>query len=164
MKGELQMGRKWIAFISVLLISLLVSAGVFVGFEVEAQKAAEKDATDVGEKSSTMALDVLILDNEGYKKDRKGPVEFSHKKHARDYKVLCWECHHEYKDKENIWVPWVETKKCRECHDPMKKEITEIKLQKAFHYNCKGCHKALAKEDKKTGAYQKCAGCHKKES
>ena len=158
------MGRKWIAFLGVLLITVLFAAGMFVGVDVEAQKEAENDATQAGAGSGTMDLDVLILDNEGYKKDRKGPVEFSHRKHAKDYRVLCWECHHEYKDKENVWAPWAETKKCRECHDPLKKEITEIKLQKAFHYNCKGCHKALAKEEKKTGAYQKCAGCHKKQS
>ena len=95
------MDRKWIAFLGVLLITVLSAAGMFVGVEVEAQKAAENDAAQVGEGSGSMELDVVIIDNEGYKKDRKGPVEFSHRKHAQDYRVLCWECHHEYKDKEN---------------------------------------------------------------
>jgi hypothetical protein len=153
------MDRKWMAFLGVLLITVLFAAGMFAGIEVEAQKPAKKDASQVA-----MDLDVIILDTEGYKKDRKGPVEFSHRKHAQDYRVLCWECHHEYKGKENVWVPWAETKKCQECHDPVKKEITEIKLQKAYHLNCKGCHKTLAEEDKRTGAYRKCAGCHKKQS
>ena len=156
------MDRKGVTFLGVLLITVLFAAGMFVGVEVEAQKATENDAAQLGESSGTIDLDTIILDNKGYKKDRKGPVEFSHKKHAQSYRILCWECHHEYKGKNNVWVPWAKTKKCRECHDPMNKEINEIKLQKAFHNQCKGCHKALAKEDKKTGAYQKCGGCHKK--
>ena len=133
------MSLKWISFLGVLLVTILLTAGMFVGVEAEAQKVTGNDATQLGEGSDTMELDVLILDNLGYKKNRKGPVEFSHLKHAQDYRILCWECHHKYKDKENVWVPWAKTKKCRECHDPIKKEITEIKLQKAFHYSpCSG--------------------------
>jgi hypothetical protein len=132
----------------------MLVAGQIVGVDAQTQQA---------EKSTgSQDLDIIMIDNEGYKKDRRGPVEFSHRKHAREYKLLCWECHHEYKDDQNIYAPWGETKKCSQCHDPVKPELNEIKLQKAFHLNCKGCHMGLAKEDKKTGAFKKCNGCHVK--
>ncbi len=110
--------------------------------------------------------DVITIDYSGYKKERKGPVDFTHKKHAMDYKMLCWECHHEYKDDEkkwgNKWSPWGEIKTCDECHDPLKKQDKIVNLQKAFHINCKICHKTLAEQKKKAGPYKKCKGCHQK--
>jgi hypothetical protein len=109
--------------------------------------------------------DVIMIDNKGYKKDRKGPVRFTHKQHARVYKILCWECHHVYDQGENVWVPWGETKKCRQCHDPIKNEPTNKKLQKAYHYNCKVCHEALAKKSKEKTIRdaKKCTNCHLKQ-
>lgn len=107
-------------------------------------------------------LDVIMIDNKGYKKDKKGPVRFTHKRHARMHRVSCWECHHVYVKGENVWVPWGETKKCNQCHDPINDGPTNKKLQKAFHYNCKKCHEALAKENKKMGDAKKCTNCHLK--
>ncbi len=50
-------------------------------------------------------MEVITIDNKGYKKIRKGPVKFEHIKHARDYKISCWECHHDYnKDSNNKWI------------------------------------------------------------
>jgi hypothetical protein len=118
-------------------------------------KAAEPAASPSG-------LDVIIIDNEDYESDRKGIVTFTHRKHALDYKVSCWECHHEYVDGKNIWSPWEETVTCGACHDPEEKYDNPILLQKAYHFNCKNCHKSLAKEKKKTGPYRKCYGCHEK--
>ena len=142
------------ALLMLSLITLMLVVGQICGVGAQTQQA-EKDTNS---KNS----DNIIIDNEGYKKDRRGPVEFSHKKHAREYKLLCWQCHHEYEDDENIYAPWGETKKCRQCHDPVKQEPNEIKLQKAYHLNCKGCHMRLAKEDQKAGAFKKCNGCHAK--
>jgi hypothetical protein len=108
--------------------------------------------------------DVLTLDNKAYKADRKGPVTFTHRKHAMEYRVSCWDCHHEYKDGKNVWSAWGETQKCSKCHDPEKSQDKVANLQKAFHMNCKTCHQNLAAQKKKTGPYKKCLGCHKDES
>ena len=111
----------------------------------------------------TLDVDSILIDNEGYKKQRKGPVEFSHLEHAREYKLSCWDCHHDYKDEENVWVPWGKTQKCSACHDPKKKQGNVANLQKAFHLNCRNCHKDLLKQDKDTGPYRECSGCHAEE-
>ncbi len=152
------MDRK--AFFVFLLVLMVLIFG-----EWQVQKvAAEAPAAGVSAeaKAGSGNLDVIILNNQGYKKKRKGPVKFTHKMHVYEYRVFCWECHHNYVNGEDIWVPWGETKKCSRCHDPKKKEPNEIMLQKAFHYQCKGCHKSLAKKMMKTGAYRKCGGCHLK--
>ncbi|MEW6666484.1 MAG: cytochrome c3 family protein [Thermodesulfobacteriota bacterium] len=108
--------------------------------------------------------DVLTLDNKGYKSDRKGAVTFTHLKHAMEYRVSCWDCHHEYKDGKNIWSPWGETQQCVQCHDPAKSKDKVMNLQKAYHLNCKTCHQNLAAQKKKTGPHKKCLGCHKEQS
>ena len=142
------------------LITVALTAGQIVAVEAETPKTEGISSEKPKDMASYRDLDVLMIDNDGYKKDRKGPVKFTHKKHASEYKVLCWDCHHDFQDGKNIWVAWGETKKCHQCHDPQKKELTETKLQRAFHLNCKGCHRELAKEKRQTGAYEKCTGCH----
>ena len=143
---------------------VLLFAGVRVATVVaDTEKAGEVSSVENEEDGNK--FNVILLNNKGYKKKRKGPVEFTHKKHAYNYRLFCWDCHHDYKNGQNVWVPWGETKRCDQCHDPKEKEPNEIMLQKAFHYQCKGCHKDFARKNMKTGAYRKCAGCHlKKES
>ncbi|NLD38503.1 MAG: cytochrome c3 family protein [Desulfatiglans sp.] len=104
--------------------------------------------------------EIIIIDNNGYRTDRKGPSRFEHVKHARDYKISCWECHHDYKDGKNIWSPWGEIKKCSDCHDPLEKIENRPGLQAAYHKNCKVCHneKRIFKDDNL--AYRKCTTCH----
>ena len=123
--------------------------------------------TDIVNAESQVAgssgRDVIRIENEGYKKDRKGPVDFSHTKHARDYKVSCWDCHHVFKDGVNVWSPLGKTEKCSHCHNPMKKEGTAMKLQTAYHVNCKNCHKTRAECNESAGPYRKCYGCHEKD-
>ena len=158
------MDRK--AFFYVLFLSVLMAL-VFTGWKITMVEAGATQVVgissgDTGAKADPRNLNVILLNNQGYKKKRKGPVEFTHKKHVYQYRLFCWDCHHDYKDGQNVWVPWGETKRCDQCHDPRKKEPNKIMLQKAFHYQCKGCHKKLAKEKKKTGAYRKCGGCHLK--
>jgi len=82
---------------------------------------------------------------------KKGKVTFHHWKHQE--KAPCAECHHgpghsEYKEGMKIG-------KCEECHN---KDMANKKLNKpmkAFHTNCKGCHK-------EKGGPTKCGQCHKK--
>ena len=162
MRRKRPMNREWSlrALLMAALITVMLTAGQMAVADDETVKTTEMSCEKPSDMAGSRDLDVLMLDNDGYKKDRKGPVKFTHKKHASEYRVLCWDCHHDFKDGQNTWVAWGETKKCRQCHDPQKKELTNIKLQKAFHYNCKGCHRALAKEKKKAGAFDKCTGCH----
>ena len=115
----------------------------------------------VGALTAADVPDDILIQNEGYKKDKKGPVKLTHKKHSTDYKVACNECHHEYKDGKNVWKEGQPVKKCSECHNPTKKQGDVMKLQNAYHKNCKDCHKAATKEGKKA-PYKKCNDCHAK--
>ncbi|MFZ5426291.1 MAG: cytochrome c3 family protein [Thermodesulfobacteriota bacterium] len=94
---------------------------------------------------------------------QRGPVKFSHGKHtmpvsAKGYGVEdCQKCHHKYgKDKKNTWEPGDETS-CAACHAGAKPQST-IKLEKAFHQLCWGCHEKPTKEMKY--GPRSCAGCH----
>ena len=106
--------------------------------------------------------DEVTIENEGYKKDKKGPVKLSHKKHTEEYKVACTDCHHDYQDGNNVWKEGDPVQKCSACHNPLKKEGEVKKLQNAYHRNCKNCHKAL--EEGKKAPFKKCTECHQKKS
>ena len=86
----------------------------------------------------------------------KGTVTFNHSKHTADG---CKKCHHKAKDgKAEI--------KCGECHKK-KKDTVEgdpIPSKKAFHKQCKGCHKKVVKKDetKKGVVPVTCKECHVK--
>lgn len=101
--------------------------------------------------------DLIVIQNKGYKSDKKGAVKLTHKKHAEEYKVKCEECHHIYKDGKNAWKEGDPVQKCSECHDPNEKKGAADKLQLSFHKNCHTCHKD--NKDKKA-PYSKCNDCH----
>jgi hypothetical protein len=108
--------------------------------------------------------DEVTIENTGYKKDKKRPVKLGHKKHSTDKKygpVKCVDCHHEYTDGKNVWKEGDPVKKCAECHDPKKNTKKDgakvMKLQNAYHRNCKNCHKK-----EKKGPFKKCNECHVK--
>ena len=119
----------------------------------------------VGVLTAADVPDEVVIDCTGYKKDKKGPVKLTHKKHSVDYKVACTDCHHEYKDGKNVYKEGDPVNKCSACHDPLKKQAKVKKLQNAYHRNCKNCHKALVKEGKsKKAPFKKCNDCHEKKS
>ncbi len=110
---------------------------------------------------------VVIIHNTGYKRYIKGPVKFSHEKHVKEHKIACTECHHVYVNGKNVWKEGQPVKKCSECHNPIKKKGQKpMDLMHAYHKNCMGCHKQLAKEGKISKAeYKKlrrCNTCHQK--
>ena len=175
--------------------SLIASYSSMIYADDEQESEVISQDADDEKMSEEMAqkikeLEIITIENKGYQKDRKSPAKFEHVKHAREYQISCWECHHEYKDEkleekpvetpaeqdeqtvekeqpkpkylteQNIWSPWGKTKKCSECHDPKEKKDDVIMLQAAYHRNCKNCH-----EDKKIFKddymeYRKCASCH----
>ncbi len=138
----MRMKRKFLTVLVVGLTGLLfLAAGVLVAADVP---------------------DEITIQNTGYKKDKKGPVHFSHKKHHADYKVACAECHHDYEHGKNVWKEGDPVKPCKQCHDPNKKQGKILKLNLAYHKDCKDCHRDLAKAGKKTGPYKKCNDCHQK--
>jgi len=106
--------------------------------------------------------DEISIDNTVYKTDRKGSVLFSHSEHADGYVESCDGCHHEYKDGQNIWEEGQPVKKCSSCHDPSKRDGKIRKLNIAFHKNCKGCHRELAREGGTQAPYRQCTDCHEK--
>lgn len=106
--------------------------------------------------------DEIYINNTVYKTDRKGPVYFSHTEHAEDYVDACDECHHDYKDGQNVWHEGQPVQKCSSCHDPLKRDGKIRKLNIAYHLNCKGCHKLLAREGGTQAPYRQCTDCHAK--
>jgi len=119
----------------------------------------------VGVLTAADVPDEVTIENEGYKKDKKGPVKLSHKKHSVEYKVACTDCHHDIQDGKNVWKEGDPVKKCSECHNPLKKQGKVMKLNIAYHKNCKNCHKALIKEGKsKDAPFKKCNQCHQKKA
>ena len=111
--------------------------------------------------ANTDAPDDVKIENKGYKKDKKKAVKLSHKKHGEEYKVACTECHHDYQGDKNVWKEGMPVKKCKECHDPNKKQGKTKKLQNAYHSNCKDCHKKLVKDgESKDAPFKKCKNCH----
>lgn len=107
----------------------------------------------------------IMIDNEGYRQDRKGPVNFSHLSHAEDYDAACTDCHHDYVDGKNLWEEGDDVETCTECHDPLESDGKIKKLMLAYHGLCIGCHKKLVKEGVTEDApYKKCYECHEKKN
>jgi len=109
--------------------------------------------------------DVILIDNQGFKIRKKGPVKLDHKAHHEAYKVACTGCHHDYQNGRNVWSKEKPAENCISCHHPEKKQGEADKLQNAYHENCRTCHKKLVKENKSEIApYKKCSDCHQKKS
>ena len=121
------------------------------------------------------AHDNITMESKVFKKHKKALVTLTHKKHNVDYKIVCTDCHHVYKDGKNVWKEADAVQKCdsKKCHDkakaPKAKE-GEKKLSRkekasqgyfysAIHENCVGCHKDLKKKKKPTGPTA-CKKCH----
>ena len=121
-------------------------------------------ATGVLIAADTTPPDEVVIENEGYKKDRYGPTNLSHAKHTAEYGAKCTDCHHDYQDGKNVWKEGDPVKKCVECHDPKGKSKDEpMGLRYAFHDNCEDCHnKAIKDGNKNAPKKTKCKECHEK--
>jgi len=132
---------------------LASKSNVDVPQKAESIKAAETQTAvqDVPE--------VIVIENKVYASDKKGPVTFNHVKHNKEYKISCTQCHHLYQDGKNLWKEGDHVDECVVCHDPAEEKDKAVKLQNAFHQNCRDCHKEVSKEGKEA-PYTKCADCH----
>jgi Class III cytochrome C family len=111
----------------------------------------------IGTLQAVDVPDTVKIYEPAFKDHKKGPVNFSHKKHSAEYKVACTECHHVYKDGKNTWKEGDPVQKCSACHDVEKKQGNADKLNLAFHKNCQTCHKELKGKE---APWKKCADCH----
>jgi hypothetical protein len=127
-------------------------------------QATETQPVESDEVSETQPaiqeiMDVIIIENQGYESDKKDPVKFSHLRHNKEYEVSCVECHHLYEDGKNLWKEGDHVDKCVVCHDPVEEKDKAIRLQSAFHKNCRDCHTEASKEGKEAPS-KKCSECH----
>jgi hypothetical protein len=83
-----------------------------------------------------------------------GDIAFDHAKHVEAEKN-CNACHHAMKEGET-------PKKCGECHLADEEKDGAPKRKKAFHDQCKGCHKKLHEEGKIEKKIHLCKSCHVK--
>ena len=117
-------------------------ASLVVAFLFSLALAGLSFATDTGP-------DTIVL-----KAGKKGDVTFHHKKHQE--KIKCGECHHA-KGPDGKQAPYTEgmkIQKCDACHNKSFPNKRLARPMKAFHTNCKGCHKAQKKGP------TKCKECH----
>ncbi len=109
--------------------------------------------------------ETVVLQSDLWASKKYEAVTFPHAKHVTDYKISCKECHHVFRDGVNVWKEGDPVQKCEGCHNVAKtgKALREASaaekkrsLYKAYHTNCKGCHKAQKKGP------VKCTECHAK--
>jgi hypothetical protein len=142
---------KTVVWVGIFVFALFIALGLsFV--QNASLKAAETQEVP----------DEILLENKIYRTDRKGPVLFSHLEHAEGYVEACEDCHHEYKNGQNVWHEGQPVKQCYSCHDPSKRQGNARKLYIAYHKNCKGCHQQLAREGGTNAPYKQCTDCHAK--
>jgi len=123
------------------------------------QSAAEKPI--MPGKLDDAPPEMIEIYSSAFEEYKKGPVKLSHLKHFAEYNVACIDCHHDYQDGKNVWVPTAPVESCASCHDPEETKGDVKKLQTAYHTNCKNCHKEMLEEGKSEDApYKKCADCH----
>jgi hypothetical protein len=114
------------------------------------------------------AADVITIKAALWPTPTKAPVEFTHKKHAEDYKIACADCHHKFEGGKNVWKEGDPVQKCEACHtEPtiqgekkLPPDQQKLNLKLAFHDNCVGCHQKLKKDKPDTKAPVTCTGCH----
>ena len=105
----------------------------------------------------------LVLSNPDDLGEKRRPgVDFPHGLHMQG-ELLCTDCHHDYRggrnaiDESEIVPKNAKRLKCASCHGSG--SDNEHGLRDAFHVNCMGCHRKLAKAGIESGPVL-CAGCH----
>ena len=129
-------------------------------------------STAIASSCQTNTPDIIPLEDPAYNEHKKGIVQFNHLKHIdeRTKSNDCGVCHHDNKGKSIAGLSKGDSvQRCIECHDkigkPPKGTVKKDKTQwhqEAFHYQCKGCHRAYNKLKPEIKAPTTCKGCHPK--
>jgi len=99
--------------------------------------------------------DMAFVDNGAFDNPRRPPAVFRHDAHNELAQIEdCNACHHVYDDTGRLVEDESsEDQRCSDCHE-IEASGPQPALMKAFHANCKGCHKA-----QKNGPTM-CGQCH----
>jgi len=99
--------------------------------------------------------DMGFVDTDAFENPRRPPAVFRHDEHNELAKIEeCNVCHHVYDETGHLVEDESsEDQLCSDCHE-LEASGRQPALMKAFHTNCKGCHKA-----KKDGPMI-CGQCH----
>ena len=99
--------------------------------------------------------DMKFVNADAFKNPQRPPAVFSHDEHNESAEIEeCNECHHVYDDSGKLVEDESsEDQRCSDCHE-LESVGRRLALMKAFHTNCKGCHK-----EKKNGPIM-CGQCH----
>lgn len=101
--------------------------------------------------------DMEFISDETFSKPRRSPAVFRHDEHNESAGIEdCYVCHHVYDENGKLVEDESsEDQSCSDCHE-LARSGNKPALMKAFHANCKGCHK-----EKKKGPLM-CGQCHVK--
>jgi len=93
---------------------------------------------------------------DAFGKQRRPPTVFRHDAHNELAGIEeCYVCHHVFDEKGKLVEDESsEDQSCSDCHELARSGGHKPALMKAFHANCKGCHK-----EKKNGPVM-CGQCH----
>ena len=107
---------------------------------------------------SAHSQDMEELDNSVFESPRRSPAPFLHDEHNETSGIEdCAECHHVYDENgQLVEDESSEDQRCADCHE-LEASGQKPPLMKAFHTNCKGCHKQQNKGP------TMCGQCHVKE-
>ncbi|MCP4624432.1 MAG: cytochrome c3 family protein [bacterium] len=99
--------------------------------------------------------DMRSVSADPFVKPRRPPAVFQHDEHNGQAGIEeCHVCHHVYGENGKLVEDESsEDQSCSECHE-LARSGNKPALMKAFHANCKGCHKA-----RKKGPLM-CGQCH----
>ena len=99
--------------------------------------------------------DMQFVSADAFVKPRRPPAVFRHDAHNESAEVEeCYICHHVYDENGKLVEDESsEDQSCSDCHK-LARSGNQPALMKAFHDNCKGCHK-----EKKKGPAM-CGQCH----
>jgi hypothetical protein len=103
--------------------------------------------------------DMAFVDNDMFENPRRPPAVFRHDDHNEFAKIEeCNGCHHVYDENGRLAEDESsEDQLCSDCHE-LEASGRQPVLMKAYHTNCKGCHKA-----QKDGPLM-CGQCHVRRS
>lgn len=99
--------------------------------------------------------DMRLVNTDAFENPQRPPAVFKHDEHNQTAQIEeCYECHHVYDEEgKRVEDESSEDQSCADCHE-LEASGRKSVLMKAFHTNCKGCHK------KKGKGPVMCGQCH----